>query len=120
MVYVFEEEKRNTGINIGSVTIKVGLDGAWVGANHGKSYFFFPVDPGDHHLCTAWQSVLKTLSQLGSAASLAAEAGMVYYFRTRVDEINEHRPAVKLEPVDSAEGQLLVASSSLSSSHPKK
>jgi hypothetical protein len=116
LVYVFQNE-------LWKATTRVGLDGAWVGANHGESYFFFPVDPGDHRLCTNWQSVHKAFSKLGSAASLTAEAGKVYYFRTKVYESQEspvHRPALKLEPLDSAEGQLLVASSSFSSSHAKK
>src|ERR1700680_1824617 len=44
LVYVFEDIERGP-------TMRVGIDGAWVGANKGKSYFFFSVDPGDHQLC---------------------------------------------------------------------
>jgi hypothetical protein len=36
-------------------TVRVGLDGAWVGATHGNSYFYFSVDVGEHHLCASWQ-----------------------------------------------------------------
>jgi hypothetical protein len=28
-------------------TMRVGVDGQWVGANNGKSYFFFQVEPGN-------------------------------------------------------------------------
>jgi hypothetical protein len=104
-----------------SVTTKIGLDGGWVGANHGESYFYFSVDAGDHRLCAIWQSSLERYSRNASAISLTAEAGKVYYFRTIVDQRKEqHQPVVKLEPLDPAEGQILVAASAFSTSHPKK
>jgi len=115
------DEKRDNNVKyIGSPTTRVGLDGVWVGANHGKSYFFFPVDPGDHHLCVRWQSSFKQLSQAAAALSLTAEAGKVYYVRATLEERHKRQPAVKLEAVDDAEGQLLVASSAFSIAHPKK
>jgi hypothetical protein len=121
LVYVFEVEKRDTdALPVLNVTIRIGLDGQWVGANHGKSYFFFSAAPGDHDLCASWQSSLKTYSKLASAASLTAEAGKVYYFQTTVDQRSHRQPAVRIEPVDPAEARLLLADSSLSSSHPKK
>jgi len=99
-------------------TMRVGLDGAWLGANKGRSYFFFSVDPGEHQLCTKWQSGVfkKTAERVGSAASLTAEAGKVYYFRVLVEE----RTGVRLEQVEPAEGQFLVSSSWFSISRPKK
>jgi len=116
LVYVF-----NASSPVGSATTRIGLDGAWVGANRGESYFFFPVDPGDHRLCTNWQSSLKRFSKVGSAANLKAEAGKVYYFRTKIYfEEKSNRPTVKLELVDGAEGQFLVASSAFSTFHAKK
>ena len=66
------------------------------------------------------QSSLKRISKLGSAADLSAEAGKVYYLRVSVDERSNHRPDVKMEHIDPAEAQLLIASSSLSTSQPKK
>jgi hypothetical protein len=120
LIYVFEEEKTDVGFKIGAVTTRVGLDGAWAGANHGQSYFYFPVDPGDHRLCTAWQSSLQRLSKLGAATSFTAEAGKVYYFRVEVEERKDRQPNLQLAPVDVAEGQLMVASSALSNSHAKK
>jgi hypothetical protein len=121
LIYVFEFQKRDPNVNyFGSETTKVGLDGSWVGANHGQSYFFFPVDPGDHHLCANWQSLVKKYSKLGSAVSFNAEAGKVYYFRASVDVRAKYEPSVKLEPLDPAEAQFLISSSALSVSHPKK
>ena len=99
-------------------TMRVGLDGAWVGANKRKSYFFFSVDPGEHQLCTNWQSGVfkKAAERVGSAASLTTEAGKAYYFRVLVYEST----GVRLERVEPAEGQFLVSSSWFSKSRPKK
>jgi len=57
-------------------------------ANKGKSYFFFSVDPGDHQVCTNWQSgtFKKTAKRIGSAITLKVEAGKVYYLRTQLYE----------------------------------
>ena len=111
MVYVIEDI-------FNGPTMRVGLDGAWVGANKGRSYFFFSVDPGEHQLCTKWQSGVfkKTAERVGSAASFTAEAGKAYYFRVLVYE----RTGVRLEQVEPAEGQFLVSSSWFSTSRPKK
>jgi hypothetical protein len=115
LVYFFEDMERGP-------TMRVGLDGAWIGANKGKSYFFFSVDPGDHQVCTNWQSgtFKKTAMRIGSAITLKAEAGKIYYLRTQVYERTEQDRNVKLEPVESAEGQFLISASSFSTFHPKK
>ena len=115
IVYVFEDMEHGP-------TMRVGLDGAWIGANKGKSYFFFPVDPGEHQVCTNWQSgtFKKTAMRIGSAMTLKAEAGKVYYLRTQVYERSEQDHNVKLEPVETAEGQFLISASAFSTSHPKK
>jgi hypothetical protein len=121
LVYVFEVERTDAqAFKIGAATIRVGLDGQWVGANHGNTYFYFPVDPGDHSLCANWQSTLGRISKLASAVSLTAETGQVYYFLTKVDERSHDNPAVWMEAVDPAEAKLLIASASLSDFHPKK
>jgi hypothetical protein len=121
LVYAFEDISRSN-FGFGGVTTKLGVDGTWVGANFDNSYFVFSVDPGDHSLCTSWQSSRTTLSKLHAAASLSAKAGKVYYFRTVVfySAVTGFQPAVKLEPVDPAEGRLLLASSPFSTSQPKK
>jgi len=72
LVYIFEDM-------VHGPTMRVGLDGAWIGANKGKSYFFFSVHPGDHQVCTNWQSgtFKKTAKRIGSANTPKAEAGKV-------------------------------------------
>ena len=104
----------------GRPTTRVGIDGVWVGANHGESYFFFPVEPGDHHLCINWQSSFKKISRLGSAVSFTAEAGKIYYYRIASDEKKEHELGLTLELLDPAKGEFLISSSAFSTSHPKK
>ena len=121
LVYVFEQEKRNSDILIiGAATIRTGMDGQWVGANHGSSYFFFAADPGDHHLCSDWQSSWGRISRLGSALSFSAEAGKTYYFVVEVEERQHEGPAVKLTQVDAAQGQFLISSHGLSTSRKKE
>jgi hypothetical protein len=123
LVYVIETMWEEPGLQIDGlkVTTRVGVDGAWVGAIHGDSYFFFPVDPGEHSVCTDWQSSIFTRSRLASAADLTADAGQVYYFRTKVRDETKDRPGeVKIEPIDEAEAKLLISSSTFSTSHAKK
>lgn len=66
------------------VTTRFGVDGAWVGANKGDSYFVYNVPAGEHHLCVNWQSRFHTLNKNVDVASLNAETGKTYYFEARV------------------------------------
>ncbi|MGD0127627.1 MAG: DUF2846 domain-containing protein [Terriglobia bacterium] len=123
LVYVVEDYKLAPGEMI-NPTLRVGLDGVWTGATQATSYLYFSVDPGEHHLCTNWQSSLKRFSQLIALAQLNAVAGQTYYFRAHVTystagEGSGHADLV-LERLDPDEGRFLVASSRLSKSHPKK
>jgi hypothetical protein len=123
LVYVFANVPTgNYGDGVWRITTRVGLDGDWVGANGRNSYFFFGVSPGDHRVCTNWQSSVGWRAKVAKAVTLTAEAGKTYYFRTRMLPVTEHQSEVmmKLEALDPAEGQLLIASSALSTSQPKK
>jgi Protein of unknown function (DUF2846) len=99
----------------------VGLDGQWIGATNGNSYFYFSVDPGERHPCTNWQS-FSFLGKTRTAGALhfTAEAGGVYYFRAKDVYVSEKYFDLKLEQIDSDEGNLLVSKFSFSASHPKK
>lgn len=111
LVYVVEEYDR-PGNERGKPTVRVGLDGGWVGANRSTSYLFFSVEPGDHHLCSDWQGVPRWIVPVrASLAKLTAEAGQTYYFRARMMEHSLSLWTLDLEPVNSDEGQLLVNSS---------
>jgi hypothetical protein len=103
----------------GCITTKISLDGTWVGANHRSSYFSFAVDPGERHLCANWQSHFAGRSQIVGLAHFTAEAGKVYYFRTRVLGV-EPTGFFDVDPIDSDMGKFFVASFPLAVSHPKK
>jgi hypothetical protein len=56
---------------------RFGLDGLWVGANKGDSYFALNVDPGVHHLCaTGGGSGFRGTE----VASISLEPGKVAYY----------------------------------------
>lgn len=108
-------------VHIGTPPTRVGINGTWVGANGYRSYFFFPVEPGDHRLCTGVQSKFGWVVKSSMAAtSFTAEAGKTYYFRTKTPKGQEASEARKLVPVDPAEAQLLIASTAFSTSRLKK
>jgi len=104
-------------------TVRVGLDGKWIGANRGSSYFFFSVDPGEHHLCASWQSPDELISGRYSLTNFVANPGAVYFFRAE-----PHSEAVSqggevwskdLELVNPDEAKYLVANSRFSVSTPR-
>jgi hypothetical protein len=69
----------------GTPTTRIGMDGKWVGATKGISYFAIDIAPGDHHLCADWQSMNgKFRESKVDVAELSAEAGKVYYFRVGI------------------------------------
>lgn len=103
----------------GCALTKVGVDGNWVGANQGNSYFSFAVDPGEHHLCVNWQSRLEWRSRAFALANFTAEADKVYYFRTRLFSTRSDY-VFDLDLVNTDQGKLLVASSAFSVSQVKK
>jgi hypothetical protein len=118
LVYVIQDIGAISCIG-GCITTKIALDGVWIGANHHNSYFSFAVDPGERHLCADWQSHFARLSRLVGLVHFTAEAGKIYYFRTRAfgDKYNAY---LDLDPIDSDMGRFFVASYPLSVSHPKK
>lgn len=63
-------------------TLRIGLDGKWVGTYKESSYFTVSVQPGERHLCVNVQSNYSRVN-LVELAHFTAESGRVYYFRTR-------------------------------------
>jgi hypothetical protein len=117
LVYVVEVFEKAVN-QFSRPTLRVGLDGKWVGAAKGDSYVSFSVDPGEHHLCTRWQSHWKRFSDKAAFAGFTADSGKIYYFRARILE-GENNFALDFEPVNEDEGKYLVASSAASVSKPK-
>jgi hypothetical protein len=108
-------------VHIGTPPTRFGIDGAWVGANGYRSYFFFPVEPGDHRLCTGVESKFERVVKSSAAAtSFTAEAGKTYYFRTKTPKGQDTSGARILVPVDPAEAQLLIAATAFSTFRLKK
>jgi hypothetical protein len=121
LVYVFGGETRDPDVSyFGGPTVRLGVDGTWMGATQYQSYFFFPVSAGGHRMCAGWQSSIAEIAKIRTAASFNAEAGEVYYFRIVSERRQKREPTIKIEPLDGAEGALLIASSALSTSKTKK
>ncbi len=85
LLYIIEQESSTPGIcfgRCGGLTLKLGLDGRWIGALNGSSYTVLAVEPGEHHLCVNWQSRSKKASEKVALQGFTAEAGKTYYFIT--------------------------------------
>jgi hypothetical protein len=108
----------------GCFQTKIGLDGAWVGAVQHNSYFSVSVEPGEHHVCASpqshfWSATSEKYASLRLALShFTAEAGKIYYFRTRVFG-GELQQLFEMDAVDGDQAKYLIASYPLSVSHPK-
>ena len=82
-IVFIENESQGLGLGMHG-TVRYGMDGTWVGANNGNSYFAITVDPGVHHLCVSWQSSLKMLKKSIDVASFSAEPDKVYYYAANI------------------------------------
>jgi hypothetical protein len=108
-------------VHIGTPPPRFGVDGGWVGADGYRSYFFFPVEPGDHCLCTRAQSKLQRVVNSSPAAiSFTANAGKAYYFGIKTPPRPNANAGIELVPVDPAEAQVLIAATAFSTFHLKK
>jgi hypothetical protein len=101
-------------------TTRLAMDGAWLGAAHSDSYFYFSVEPGEHHLCTTWQSGGFDPTAEVAATHFTAMAGQVYYFRVQNGSLQDGTKTIEFGPLDSDEGQLLINRYAFSSSSAKK
>jgi hypothetical protein len=119
LVYFVEDDSNFKAS--GKPTVRAGLDGAWVGATHGSSYFYFSVDPGEHHLCASWQG--KYMEAYTAATDFSAKAGEIYFFQVR-DTFRWPKGSqmirkMDLKAVNKDEGQLLASQYPFSTSHAK-
>jgi hypothetical protein len=99
LVFFIEDDEDVAGFR--KPTTRVGIDGKWVGATHGSTYFFFYVDPGQHRLCTDWQdaSVFSRKAQPTSSLDFTASAGSTYYFRVTNTFRGAAKTGMSLAPV---------------------
>jgi hypothetical protein len=120
-VYFIQDD--GPGGNHQHYTIRIGLDGVWVGAYKHNSYFTVSVGPGEHHVCANVQSNSSAGLNL-ALAHFTAEPGQVYYFRTQflagLTTQYPVYPYLELDQPDSDQAKYLIASYPPSVSQPKK
>ncbi len=104
-------------LTIGYPTTKYGVDGSWVGAGHGDSWFAVAVAPGEHHVCTVLQSLF--VDQRVELAHFTAESGKSYYFRTQLVTSGSVE-LLEFEQIDSDEATYLISEYPLATAHAKK
>jgi hypothetical protein len=68
---------------------RIGVDGSWVGATRGDSYFVLDVDPGTHNVCADWKSLSAVPGKNFGVASLTAEPGQTYFFEAKIQAATE-------------------------------
>lgn len=126
LIYVVEDQLFKA---VRDVTVRVGVDGAWVGATRLNSYLYFSVEPGEHHLCADWLSSLLSNGRAVAFFGLNAEAGKTYYFRARTlggpPSMGERNgiydtATIDLDLINSDEGKFLISQRPFSNSHAKK
>jgi len=100
-------------------TVRFGMDGAWVGADYGTSYFVLTVDPGVHHVCANWQSSLGRFKKESDALSFTAEAGKTYYFSAAITAESENVVDFALAQLNDDQGKYRIKFARLSSSKSK-
>lgn len=104
------------------ITSRFGVDGEWVGALKGRTYFFVQLDPGEHHLCATARGMGPAVRYPRVALQqLRAEAGMTYYFVPHIvgESVYAIDTKFDLSQVDPDEGKALVARAKFSTSRPK-
>jgi hypothetical protein len=79
VVYILQDFPANHSLS--HFTTRIGVDGAWIGANKDRSYSGFTIDPGVHHFCVSGQWSEPTSSI--ALHHLDAKIGETYYFAVR-------------------------------------
>ncbi|MFZ0579986.1 MAG: DUF2846 domain-containing protein [Candidatus Acidiferrales bacterium] len=120
LVYIIQDEDHADCLKCDTTT-RVGMDGSWIGATHGDSYFFFSVNPGEHHLCAnrlpQFGIVTKPLALFG----FTAEAGKTYYFRIHaIYGLGNAATYSDFGAVNPDEAKYLISISPYAVSRPKK
>ncbi len=105
-------------------TTRFGMDGNWVGAAKGNTYFAIDVVPGEHHLCAYWKTIQAARGKNVGVASVQVEAGKVDYIQATIkdEEMDTSAPVwvLNLSRLSEDEGKYHVKISALAVSKPKK
>ncbi|MBT9330327.1 hypothetical protein [Paracidobacterium acidisoli] len=120
LIYFIQERVAVVGV---ADSMLFGIDGTWVGADRGNSYFSVSINPGEHHICAALPYYRQTKSsgfhretKIVVPIQLDAKAGKTYFY------LAQHVTAgytLEVTPVSRDEGKYLIASYPLSVSHNK-
>jgi hypothetical protein len=115
VVFIEDADMRQSCL-LCTVTTRVAVDGEWAGANQGNSYLILSIAPGEHHLCTSWQSTRRFLKHKKGQASFTAEQGETYFYRIRITRMGYD---LQLVPVDKDEGAFRLKSATFSTATPQ-
>jgi hypothetical protein len=113
----------SAGVSCNDVA-RFGVDGGWVGATKGNSYFAISLEPGVHHLCAV---VGKEIH----AEPATVEAGHAYYFQVEYEAEGRQygtgkepnyqvEKNVRFSILNEDEGKYRVKASALSVATPKR
>jgi hypothetical protein len=111
--------QRLGGSCIGCSVSRVGLDGTWIGANKGASFFSVTTAPGDHHVCALWEAPLAKIENRVGLTDFEALAGQIYYFETEITPRSTGEFALRMKPISADMGTFLVSRSKQSVAIPK-
>jgi hypothetical protein len=116
LVYFLQDDTDYSSIS--RPTTRFGLEANWIGATRSNSYFYISVNPGEHHLCASWQSLVGfTDGHRSAALRFTAAAGNTYFFLVRDHIVPQ--AGMEFLPLDSDEAQLLMSGFAFSTSRPK-
>jgi hypothetical protein len=96
---------------VGCSVARVGLDGIWVGANKGASFFSVTTAPGDHHVCAFWDAPLAKIENRVGLTDFEAIAGQIYYFEIEIGPRSTGEFAMRMKPISADMGAFLVSRS---------
>jgi hypothetical protein len=99
LVFFLQDDSDVSGFR--KPTVRIGVDGKWVGATHNTSYIFFYAEPGQHHLCTNWQDVdvFSRKAETTRTLNFTVEAGKTYYFEVTNSFRGASRTSTRLEAI---------------------
>jgi Protein of unknown function (DUF2846) len=120
LVYIIQDEDHADCLKCDTTT-RVGMDGSWIGATHGDSYFFFSADAGEHHLCANRLPQLGIVTKPIALFGFTAEAGKTYYFRIHAIYSSGNAATYSdFAAVNPDEAKYLISISPYAVSRPKK
>lgn len=99
-------------------TVRMGIDGRWMGALRGNDFIAFSIQPGEHHFCAQFQQPAYADANgelpMTYLSDMKAVAGQTYYFQITYMMIhNFAKWGLELQPLQEYPSRLLLSRSSL-------